>query len=163
MKPHLPSGLRRRIPFFVRDNWTPEQACAVVELLMTCGRSFADAAKSRSSNTCSRTMAACPPHPTTPLPTKNRSDEPEIHSLIAGPFAAFDICRHSTRNSAIFVPFYTAANTCTTYPFPHWSACEVSCSNPRPGDPIGRSPPSSTTSIRRWRCGWCRWSNSKVC
>lgn len=33
MNPHLPSGLRRGIPFLVQDDWTPEQACAVVELL----------------------------------------------------------------------------------------------------------------------------------
>ncbi len=34
MKPwRLPSGLQRGIPFIIQDNWTPEQALAVVELL----------------------------------------------------------------------------------------------------------------------------------
>jgi hypothetical protein len=34
MKPWLlPSGLQRGIPFIVQDDWTPEQALAVVELL----------------------------------------------------------------------------------------------------------------------------------
>lgn len=33
MKLHLPSGLQRGIPFLVQDDWTPAQACAVVELL----------------------------------------------------------------------------------------------------------------------------------
>ncbi len=34
MKPsHLPSGIERGIPFFIPDNWTPEQATAVFELL----------------------------------------------------------------------------------------------------------------------------------
>jgi hypothetical protein len=29
----LPSGIRRGLPFILPDNWTPEQALAVVELL----------------------------------------------------------------------------------------------------------------------------------
>ncbi len=29
----LPSGLQRGIPFLIQDNWTPEQALAVIELL----------------------------------------------------------------------------------------------------------------------------------
>ena len=34
MKPsHLPSGIERGIPLFIPDNWTPEQATAVFELL----------------------------------------------------------------------------------------------------------------------------------
>ncbi|MDD2719753.1 MAG: hypothetical protein PHH47_00410 [Gallionella sp.] len=34
MKPRLlPSGLQRGIPFVVQDNWSPEQALAVIELL----------------------------------------------------------------------------------------------------------------------------------
>jgi len=34
MKPWLlPSGLQRGIPFIIHDNWSPEQALAVVELL----------------------------------------------------------------------------------------------------------------------------------
>lgn len=34
MKPWLlPSGLQRGIPFIVQDDWSPEQALAVVELL----------------------------------------------------------------------------------------------------------------------------------
>jgi len=34
MKPwHLPSGLQRGIPFIIQDDWSPEQALAVVELL----------------------------------------------------------------------------------------------------------------------------------
>jgi hypothetical protein len=34
MKPWLlPSGIQRGIPFIIHDNWTPEQALAVVELL----------------------------------------------------------------------------------------------------------------------------------
>jgi hypothetical protein len=34
MKPWLlPSGLRRGIPFIIQDDWSPEQALAVVELL----------------------------------------------------------------------------------------------------------------------------------
>jgi hypothetical protein len=33
MKLHLPSGLQRGIPFLIQDDWTPAQACAVVELL----------------------------------------------------------------------------------------------------------------------------------
>lgn len=34
MKPWLlPSGLQRGIPFLIQDNWSPEQALAVVELL----------------------------------------------------------------------------------------------------------------------------------
>lgn len=34
MKPwHLPSGRQRGIPFLLPDDWTPEQALAVVELL----------------------------------------------------------------------------------------------------------------------------------
>lgn len=34
MKPWLlPSGLQHGIPFIIQDNWTPEQALAVVELL----------------------------------------------------------------------------------------------------------------------------------
>ncbi len=34
MKPWLlPSGIRRGIPFIIQDNWTPEQALAIVELL----------------------------------------------------------------------------------------------------------------------------------
>lgn len=34
MKPLLlPSGLQRGIPFVVQDNWSPEQALAVIELL----------------------------------------------------------------------------------------------------------------------------------
>jgi hypothetical protein len=34
MKPwHLPSGLQRGLPFILPDDWTPEQALAVVELL----------------------------------------------------------------------------------------------------------------------------------
>ena len=44
MKPwHLPSGLQRGIPFLIQDDWSPEQALAVVELLddlraAICGR-----------------------------------------------------------------------------------------------------------------------------
>ncbi|MGA9666999.1 MAG: hypothetical protein WBQ69_11200 [Gallionella sp.] len=30
---HLPSGLQRGIPFIIQDDWSPEQALAVVELL----------------------------------------------------------------------------------------------------------------------------------
>lgn len=34
MKPWLlPSGLQRGIPFIIQNNWTPEQALAVIELL----------------------------------------------------------------------------------------------------------------------------------
>lgn len=34
MKPwRLPSGLQRGIPFIIQDEWSPEQALAVVELL----------------------------------------------------------------------------------------------------------------------------------
>jgi hypothetical protein len=34
MKPWLlPSGIQRRIPFIIPNNWSPEQALAVVELL----------------------------------------------------------------------------------------------------------------------------------
>ena len=34
MKPWLlPSGLQRGIPFIIQDDWSPEQAVAVVELL----------------------------------------------------------------------------------------------------------------------------------
>jgi hypothetical protein len=33
MKPHLPSGLQRGLTFLIQDDWTPAQACAVVELL----------------------------------------------------------------------------------------------------------------------------------
>lgn len=34
MKPwQLPSGLQRGIPFIVQEDWSPEQALAVVELL----------------------------------------------------------------------------------------------------------------------------------
>ena len=34
MKPsHLPSGIERGIPLFIPDNWTPEQATTVFELL----------------------------------------------------------------------------------------------------------------------------------
>lgn len=34
MKPWLlPSGLQRGIPFIIPDNWSPEQALAVIELL----------------------------------------------------------------------------------------------------------------------------------
>lgn len=34
MKPwRLPSGLQRGIPFIIQDDWSPEQALAVVELL----------------------------------------------------------------------------------------------------------------------------------
>ena len=33
MKLHLPSGLQRGLPFLIQDDWTPAQACAVVELL----------------------------------------------------------------------------------------------------------------------------------
>lgn len=34
MKPWLlPSGLQRGIPFIIQDDWSPEQALAVVELL----------------------------------------------------------------------------------------------------------------------------------
>lgn len=34
MKPwRLPSGLQRGIPFLIQDDWSPEQALAVVELL----------------------------------------------------------------------------------------------------------------------------------
>jgi hypothetical protein len=34
MKPsHLPSGIERGIPLLIPDNWTPEQATAVFELL----------------------------------------------------------------------------------------------------------------------------------
>lgn len=34
MKPWLlPSGLQRGIPFIIQDDWTPEQALAVIELL----------------------------------------------------------------------------------------------------------------------------------
>ncbi len=34
MKPWLlPSGRQRGIPFIIQDNWSPEQALAVVELL----------------------------------------------------------------------------------------------------------------------------------
>jgi hypothetical protein len=33
MKFHLPSGLQRGLPFLIQDDWTPAQACAVVELL----------------------------------------------------------------------------------------------------------------------------------
>lgn len=34
MKPWLlPSGLQRGIPFIIHDDWSPEQALAVVELL----------------------------------------------------------------------------------------------------------------------------------
>lgn len=29
----LPSGLQRGIPFIIQDDWTPEQALAVIELL----------------------------------------------------------------------------------------------------------------------------------
>lgn len=30
---HLPSGLQRGIPFIIQEDWSPEQALAVVELL----------------------------------------------------------------------------------------------------------------------------------
>lgn len=34
MKPwRLPSGLQRGIPFIIQDDWSPQQALAVVELL----------------------------------------------------------------------------------------------------------------------------------
>lgn len=34
MKPcPLPSGLQRGIPFIIQDDWSPEQALAVIELL----------------------------------------------------------------------------------------------------------------------------------
>lgn len=33
MRLHLPSGLQRGLPFLIQDDWTPAQACAVVELL----------------------------------------------------------------------------------------------------------------------------------
>jgi demethoxyubiquinone hydroxylase (CLK1/Coq7/Cat5 family) len=33
MKLHLPSGLERGLAFLIQDDWTPAQACAVVELL----------------------------------------------------------------------------------------------------------------------------------
>lgn len=34
MKPwQLPSGLQRGIPFIIQDDWPPEQALAVIELL----------------------------------------------------------------------------------------------------------------------------------
>ena len=33
MKLHLPSGLQRGLEFLIQDDWTPAQACAVVELL----------------------------------------------------------------------------------------------------------------------------------
>ncbi|MFZ2452136.1 MAG: hypothetical protein WAW36_16605 [Methylovulum miyakonense] len=34
MKPWLlPSGLQRGIPFIIQDDWSPEQALAVIELL----------------------------------------------------------------------------------------------------------------------------------
>jgi hypothetical protein len=33
MKLHLPSGLQRGLPFLIQDDWTPAQACAVLELL----------------------------------------------------------------------------------------------------------------------------------
>jgi hypothetical protein len=31
--PHQPSGIRRGLPFLIQDNWTPEQAQAVLEVL----------------------------------------------------------------------------------------------------------------------------------
>jgi hypothetical protein len=33
MKLHLPSGLQRGLAFLIQGDWTPAQACAVVELL----------------------------------------------------------------------------------------------------------------------------------
>ena len=33
MKLHLPSGLQRGLPLLIQDDWTPAQACAVLELL----------------------------------------------------------------------------------------------------------------------------------
>lgn len=34
MKPRLlPSGLQRGIPFLIQENWSPDQALAVIELL----------------------------------------------------------------------------------------------------------------------------------
>jgi hypothetical protein len=33
MKLHLPSGLQCGLAFLIQDDWTPAQACAVVELL----------------------------------------------------------------------------------------------------------------------------------
>jgi hypothetical protein len=33
MKLHLPSGLQHGLAFLIQDDWTPAQACAVVELL----------------------------------------------------------------------------------------------------------------------------------
>ena len=33
MKLHLPSGLQRGLAFLIQDDWTPAQACAMVELL----------------------------------------------------------------------------------------------------------------------------------
>jgi hypothetical protein len=33
VKLHLPSGLQRGLAFLIQDDWTPAQACAVVELL----------------------------------------------------------------------------------------------------------------------------------
>lgn len=33
MKLHLPSGLQQGLAFLIQDDWTPAQACAVVELL----------------------------------------------------------------------------------------------------------------------------------
>ncbi len=33
MKLHLPSGLQRGLAFLIQDDWSPAQACAVVELL----------------------------------------------------------------------------------------------------------------------------------
>jgi len=32
MKLHLPSGLQRGLAFLIQDDWTPAQACAVVDL-----------------------------------------------------------------------------------------------------------------------------------
>lgn len=31
--PHQPSGIRRGLPLLIQDNWTPEQAQAVLEIL----------------------------------------------------------------------------------------------------------------------------------
>jgi hypothetical protein len=31
--PHQPSGIQRGLPFLIQDNWTPEQAQAVFEVL----------------------------------------------------------------------------------------------------------------------------------
>ncbi len=68
MKPVLPSGRRRGLPFVLPDDWTPEQALAVYELLDDLIAVIGDFYGDQLHEQLRRQRAPAPPITATPDP-----------------------------------------------------------------------------------------------